>query len=201
MKNLHKKIGAVVLAGLVLAGGIGVSGIKVDAAAAKPNKVSKNKFSPQDLKKYKNLVYGVHLPDSDYSRKIPFKSLLNNNNDSRVKRQMQEIKDICDANDKIDVLQMSSEVDKEGANSLPPQKRGINAYLHGLKKAVGKNLKGDASFFEQSQLFFDDVQDFKIYIEEESEKFESGLARVQIENVECVFMIRSGSPEGGGEGK
>ena len=63
MKNLHKKIGAIALAGMVVAGGILSSGVRIYADAS----VSSNKhISPEDQRKYNKNQYPVLNVDLKY---------------------------------------------------------------------------------------------------------------------------------------
>ena len=55
---------------------------------------------------------------------------------------MQEIKDICNNNnDKIEVVQLFSEVSKPRMNSEPEEKHGIDEFISVLEELVGK-VKG-----------------------------------------------------------
>lgn len=64
MKKLHKKIGAMALAGMIVAGGVGVSGVRVFAADGK-----KVEISEEDQKKYKSNKYPDLENYSKYANK------------------------------------------------------------------------------------------------------------------------------------
>lgn len=205
MKNLHKKVGAIALSALIISGGLAFDAFDIHiveasakASNSKNNKINKLISNPNDIKKYKQNLYGIDLPDSIFARKIGHISLFNNDDDVQVKRLMEEIEDVCKYDgENIYVVKLSSEYDDIGYNSSGLEKHGLNAFLDGLQEILGDKFNGDKAFFSGAQLFFDDVDDFKAYVMSKSDEFESGYVRIQIKNVEGIFRLRSGKPESG----
>lgn len=58
MKNLHKKIGAMVLAGMVVLGGVAVSGVNSFAASGNNRVSSLNHIKELQERKVKNIIRG-----------------------------------------------------------------------------------------------------------------------------------------------
>lgn len=196
MKNIHKKIGAIALAGIIAYGGFSVFRLNIHIAEAANVKQSKaeepnSKLNRKDIPRLKQLIYNVPLPESDFARNVPIMGLLDDDENPIVKQQVSDILDICRNNSRLKVVKLSSEVNKPGMNSSPEEKRGIDAFLNILNELVGK-VKGIDKFLEGPQLFFDDVYDFKAYLDENEERLENGLVRIQVENVEGVFIIGNG---------
>lgn len=200
MKNIHKKIGAIALAGIIVSGGLPVRGLNIQVAEAakakkvveKKDKVDKSKFilNEKDLPKYKDNIYNVQLPKSDFARKIPIMGLLDDDENPIAKEQMKDIEDIC-KNSRLKVVKLSSEANRPGMNSEAEEKRGIDAYLDGLEVLSGQ-VRGIDEFLKGPQLYFDDVSDLKFYLYENSEQLENGFVRLQVQNIEGVFVIGNG---------
>lgn len=180
MKNLYKKIGAVALVGIVLAGGIGVSGIRANA-----NEVRKK----SDLERYAEMIYNSHLPkDSYFIHEVALKELLNDDEDERVKKQIEEIKEACKGKN-LEPIFLSSEFSENKED-----KRGVDAFLSGIEKYI-KDKDGGDRLFNEPELYFDDADDLQRYLQEKSEQIESGIFKLQVGNVQGIFRGRSGKIE------
>lgn len=183
MKNLNKKIGAIALAGMVVFGGVAASGLRVHADEVV-------KISEKDKEKLESNIYSGSLPkDERYANSVGLKGLLNDDNDPKVQRQIQKIEDACRGSHLV-ILKASSEYSENGV------KRGLDAFLEGVEDIV-RGQKGGNRLFDEPELYFDKVRDFKLYLKEHNDEIESGFYKLQIGNVQVIFKARSGGVDVG----
>ena len=161
MKKLHKKIGAMALAGMVVAAGIGVSGVRVFAN----DSASQIKVSEKDKERYKQEKYDVKLPiDRKYMG--PAHELLGRD-DKSLEKKIEEI----GANHGFWAIKLS------GKNG------GINRYIRPLQNVIGKNNK----LFKLPQAYFRNLKDFEEYLKKHEKQIERGMYKVRVGGINGIF--------------
>ena len=124
MKNLHKRIGAIVLAGMMISGGFASGKLKI--------------YAESNKKKYEENLYGKGFYfDGEYAKRSPLVALYGNDNDERAKEIMRRINEICEGKPLIPIkLSSKYGLDEHG------KKLGISGFLDDeeIKKGMKKRL-------------------------------------------------------------
>lgn len=170
MKKLHKKIGAMALAGMIVAAGGCIAG--------------GGKVFADNPSRYAEDNYESVLPyDEKYSSLEQEYDLLNNDDSEEAKKQIRDIENAVGrvGGKKVYAIKLSSEVGEDV---------GINGFVGGIKDILSK-LPGGSNLFH-SILHFKNAEQFELYLKANMKHIDSGFYRAQVGGIEGIFRVGNG---------